>query len=154
LLLQGAAFAAAFVAYRLLAPGLLATGAGDRLSFLAPHGPDPRAAAMTLGFLFGWGSFSIWAWLCAVLAATLLVWRAPGGARALAVYCGAMVVAGVVAANFPGSLRFPAEGSTLGRFLLQVPGVFLPLCCAYAVAALAPTPAPPATGARRRAEPR
>jgi len=151
LMLQVAALAVLFAAYSLVAPRLLASGAGDRLSFLAPHAFDPRAAVMTLGFLFGWGSFSVWGWLCAILALTLFVWRVPDGTRALAIYSVGMVLGVIYVANFTGSVQFTAEGSNLGRFLLQVTGAFLPLYCAYAGRALTPEADPPVAAKRRGA---
>jgi len=151
LMLQAAGLALAFVAYQVLAARLLASSAGDRLSFLVPHGYEPGAAATTLSFLFGWGSFSIWGWLCALLTGSLLAWRVPAASRALALYSAGMVLGVVYVANFTGSVQFTAEGSNLGRFLLQVTGVLLPLGCAYAAEAVTPVAAPPAPGPQRRA---
>ena len=113
---------------------------GFRLDLLIPHGFDPRAFRMTLGFLFGWGSFNIWWWMFAVLAGFLL-WRGPADIRALTVYALLMILCILYFANFTDNVQFTLIGTNLGRFLLQVTPVFLPLYCA-AVVRLGPALAP------------
>lgn len=129
--LQGTVALVFLAAYVWRAGEWLARDIGGRLSYLAPHAFDPRAFAMTCGFLFGWGSFNILWWLAAVFAISLLVWDVPADAKALVVYAGGMVVGVVLVANFTGSVEFTVNGTNVGRFLLQVSGVLVPLACAY-----------------------
>ena len=107
-------------------------GLGGRAAYLAPHAFDPRAFSITCGFLFGWGSFNIAWWLGAVVALTLLVRDVSADTKMLVVYAVGMVVGVGLAANFTGSVEFTLNGTNVGRFLLQVSGVLVPLACAYA----------------------
>ncbi|MGH7730806.1 MAG: hypothetical protein ACRENJ_06080 [Candidatus Eiseniibacteriota bacterium] len=132
LTLQAAVALVLLASYAWGAGEWLARALGGRASYLAPHALDPRALAMTFGFLFGWGSFNILWWLGPVIALSLLVWDAPGDAKALVVYAGAMVAGVVLVANVTGSVEFTVNGTNVGRFLLQVTGVLVPLVCAYA----------------------
>jgi hypothetical protein len=133
LTLQGAVALVLIAMYVWQGGELLARDVGGRASYLAPHAFDPRAWAMTYGFLFGWGSFNILGWLGALLALSLLVWNVPADTKALVIYAGAMVVGVMLVANFTGSVEFTVNGSNVGRFLLQVSGVLVPLVCAYAL---------------------
>lgn len=150
---QAGVLVAGVLAWGQMAERLVSPGAGDRLSFLTPHAFDPRAALISLGFLFGWGSFGLWGWLCAILALALLVDKVAAETKALVVYSAAMVLGVLAVANFTGSVQFTTEGSNVGRFLLQVTGALLPIYCAWAAripAWSAPSPPEaPKRGARR-----
>jgi hypothetical protein len=103
----------------------------DRVSWLFMRRFDTAAMARFAGELFAFGGFNLWWWMVAMLLAFIFFKKTDSTIKVLSIQVVLLFLALFYFACFTGNTTYTREGTNVGRFLLQLTGVMLPLYAGF-----------------------
>jgi hypothetical protein len=117
-----------FVAYHVTMGWVRANVEMDRrAALLFVRDFEPGAVTGFLDAALGMASFHLWWWFVVLMFVAIWIRRAPCGGGALTLYVGALLAGLLYFACFTGNAELTVLRTNVGRFLLQLAGVFVPL---------------------------
>ena len=102
-----------------------------RHQLMAPSAFDERAITRTLETMFLRGSFGIWWWSVVLAGGYFLLSReTPANTKLMVFFIFSTLLAIFYFANFTENITHTLAETNVGRFLLQLAGLLIPLYCA------------------------
>ncbi len=115
----------------------------SRLALMAAHAFDEKAFQATWRAMLMSGAFGIWWWAVILTGIYLLVEKSRENAKVMALFALFLLLSIVYFANFTANIQYTLINTNVGRFLLQILGVWIPLYCALIMIWFPPRQAKP-----------
>ncbi len=126
--IQAVLLAIAFVLYLLSAEWVRTHfKMDDRVQWLFIQQFDVKAIGVFWRFALGMGTFNLWWWFSLIMAVFLWVKKTPREVKAFAFYLALLFFGVFYYSCFTGNVPVTLSGTNVGRFLLQISGLGLPL---------------------------
>ncbi len=125
LLIQTGFIASGFIVYYISTDWILANVDMDvRLSWLFQKQYDPKSFEMFFGFMFTWGVFGLFWWFLGFLTFALLITGKFAESKVSIFYTLLPLAALFYMSNFTGNINYTLNGTSVGRFLMQICMIF------------------------------